>query len=273
MSGRLDDAELDAALAAARAAWPGVEVAKEAFAAWLAARLPAGGALADLRASDLYLACACAQNDARAIALFDEVFGVEVDRALRRLTIGPSEIDETKQVLRRRFFVGEGTERRRIADYSGRGDLRSWVRAAAVRAALRVVRRPARQVDVDSSVMRAVAAPGDDLEIDYLKRRYANDFAQALGEAFAALDARDRNLVRYYYGEGLGIDAIGALYKVHRATAARRVRRVTDDLLAGTRKALAARLHADKREISSLVRLLESRLGAALGAVLATDPA
>jgi hypothetical protein len=47
---------------------------------------------------------------------------------------------------------------------------------------------------------------------------------------------------------------------VHRATAARRVRRTTVQLVESARELLAARLHADRGEVSSLLRLIESRI-------------
>ena len=45
--------------------------------------------------------------------------------------------------------------------------------------------------------------------------------ANRTAEAFAALESRERNLLRYALGDGLSVDAIGTLYRVHRATAAR----------------------------------------------------
>jgi RNA polymerase sigma-70 factor (ECF subfamily) len=224
--------------------------------------------LGNLRFEDLYLACACARADDRAIALFDARYLGEVDRALPKTA--PSVIDETKQVLRRRFFVSENDAPPRIAEYKGRGDLRGWVRAAAVRAAWRVGRQPKGQTEVESHVFRAIAGAGDDLELDYLKRRYLGEFEEALREAFLVLPVRDRNVSRYYYGKGLSIDAIGALYHVHRSTVARWLNRITALLVETTRKRMMARLGANRAEVSSLVRMLESRIDMTLRAVVAS---
>src|SRR5262249_48857824 len=64
------EASLDLGLRAcweqARAAWPGVELSYPTFAAWIAERIDGSASLAELRCSDLYLACACAGGDARA---------------------------------------------------------------------------------------------------------------------------------------------------------------------------------------------------------------
>ncbi len=200
MGSRIDPHALAEAHAAACAAWPRVVVPQATFSAWIEARLGDDEPLEALRTADLYLACACAAGDpARHRSPSSSTLLSEVDRALHKLSIPATAIDDTKQVLRRRFFVAENGKEPRIVDYAGRGNLKSWVRAAAVRAALRVVRRPKGQVDVESAVMRAVPAQGDDLELDYLKRRYQSEFEEALRESFAALPTRDRNVVRYYY--------------------------------------------------------------------------
>jgi RNA polymerase sigma-70 factor (ECF subfamily) len=120
--------------------------------------------------------------------------------------------------------------------------------------------------------MRAAVAGGDDLELDYLKRRYLHDFEGALRDAFAALPERDRAVNRYYYGHGLGIDAIGAIYRVHRSTAARWVNGATDSLILGTRRLLMDRLGANRSEVSSIVRLLQSRLNTIVHAIAAGVP-
>jgi RNA polymerase sigma-70 factor (ECF subfamily) len=274
--------ELEALHEKGRSAWPEVTVTARELVGYLADRvaprdddgLPTSPTASDLHAAlgkvrivDLYLACACARGDARAMALFDARYLSEVDRALHSSKLSEA-IDETKQVLRRRFFISENGEAPRIANYSGRGDLKAWVRAAAVRAALRVKRRPKGQTEVESHVIRAVAAAGDDLELDYLKRRYLVDFEAALRDAFLALDVRDRNVMRYYYGKGLGIDAIGSLHRVNRSTVARWLNRITASLIETTRKKMMERLGANRAEVSSLVRMLESKIDMSMRAVV-----
>jgi RNA polymerase sigma-70 factor (ECF subfamily) len=144
------------------------------------------------------------------------------------------------------------------------------VRASAVRASYRVARKPKGQTDVESQVFRAVAAAGDDLELDYMKRRYQREFADALAEAFRGLPVQDRNVSRLYYGKELSIDAIGALYDVHRSTVARWLNRITAELATATRKQMMKKLGADRGEVSSLVRMLESRIDMAIRAVVAS---
>jgi RNA polymerase sigma-70 factor (ECF subfamily) len=223
-----------------------------------------------LRVADLYLACGCALRHEKAIAVFEQRYIATVDRGVARLRLAPWALDETKQRLRARLLLSpDGTAGGRIADYTGQGDLSAWVRAAAIRVALRVLEQPKHQVHTDSAVLKAVVAPGQDLELEYLKRRHAADLEDALRDALASLPVRDRNLLRYYYAKNVGIDGVAVIYHVHRATAARRIRKTTEQLLENARGVLATTLHADRSEISSMLRLIESRIGAAFQRALA----
>src|SRR5262249_22780652 len=102
----------------------------------------------------------------------------------------------------------------------------------------------------------AVADP----EIDLLRARYAVEFQAALRAALEALPARDRNLLRFSYLEGLSIDEIAAFYRVHRATAARWIGRARDALVEETRRLVLARVAVGEAELESLMRDLASQL-------------
>jgi RNA polymerase sigma-70 factor (ECF subfamily) len=268
------EASLALALAAGASSWPALALPGEAFAEYLADRTDATSdpieALRALRTSDLYLACACARGDAKAIAAFERAYLTEVGDVLERMGVSASVSDDVKQILRRRFFVGEEGRAPRIVDYEGRGPLRRWVRASAVRAALRIVRRERGTATIDDSVLGALSEPAQDLELDFLKRTYGKAFEVALREAFESLPPRDRNLLRYYFGKKLSIDDLGVLYRVHRATAARRLQKANAELVAKTRDRLAAGLGIAAADVSSIVRLIQSQIERTLTGILAT---
>jgi RNA polymerase sigma-70 factor (ECF subfamily) len=268
------EASLAEAFAAGVAAWPAVALPADAFVAYLADRTEAGGdpieAVRGLRAGDLYLACACARGDAKAISAFERAYLTEVGDVLARMGLPASVSDDAKQILRRRFFVGEEGRAPRIVDYEGRGPLRRWVKASAVRVALRIVRRERGSVAIDASVLGAVSEPAQDLELDFLKRTYGKAFEVALREAFESLRPRDRNLLRYYFGKKLSIDELGVLYRVHRATAARRLQKANAELVSKTRDRLAAGLGIAATDVSSIVRLIQSQIERTLSAILST---
>src|SRR5262249_43055522 len=77
------------------------------------------------------------------------------------------------------------------------------------------------EVPVEDEILAALPAEGSDPEIEHFKRLYAAEFRAALSEAIAGLASRERNLLRHGFADALSIDQIGALYGVHRSTAAR----------------------------------------------------
>src|SRR5262245_51881163 len=96
----------------ARAAWPRLSLAPEAFVGHLADRLARAedpvSALATLHGDDLSLACACAQGDARALSEFRDRYEGEVAAALSRLSEPKAFLDEVLQLLLMRSFVAQG---------------------------------------------------------------------------------------------------------------------------------------------------------------------
>ncbi|MDX2088236.1 MAG: sigma-70 family RNA polymerase sigma factor [Kofleriaceae bacterium] len=257
---RVSQEDLAHALDAARAAWPDVELSPDQFAAWLGERLEPGEPLSKLRTSELYLVCACAAGDVRALRYFDEHIFNEVDQGLLRVGISRDAVDDYKQDLREYLLLGHGGAAGRIATYSGTGPLRNWVRVVAVRAALRRARQAKSHTQLDSSLLGAVAAEALDVEREYLKRRYGAAFEDALRAAFSELPPRTQTILRFYYGERLTIDKLGAMYCVHRVTASRWVRQAMEQLVEHTRLLMKRDLAATDSEITSLLRLVASRI-------------
>jgi RNA polymerase sigma-70 factor (ECF subfamily) len=259
------------AIAEARAAWPGVELEAERFAAFLAARIttddsPLEG-LARLRTADLWLALACGEGDPVALAAFERAFGGDVQVALAALGAPPHVADEARQVVRTRLFVAVPGTEPVIGRYSGRGDLRAWVRATTVRAAIDLLRRGRRELPSDEVELEE-PIPLPDPELARLREQYGREFKEAFGEALAALSRRDRTLLRYRYVDDVDIDGIGAVYRVHRATAARWLQRIRNELLEDTRARLAARLAVSMNELDSILRFIGSELDASMTSAL-----
>src|SRR5262249_58423290 len=109
-----------------------------------------------VHAADLWLAAACAAGDSIALARFEERYMQPLNAVLRATGLGPDEIDEVKQELRRKILVSDG-ETPRIADYSGRADLRTWIRTAAVRTSIDLMRRR-RDVPVEDEELALLPA-------------------------------------------------------------------------------------------------------------------
>jgi RNA polymerase sigma-70 factor (ECF subfamily) len=252
-------------LAAARAAWPTVQLDDARYLDQLAHAIAARATesadrvLRTMPAADLYLALACRSGDAAALAAFREHLLPTVRSALGKLGVPPATIDETEQRVLVMLFVGPTAQ---IGQYSGRGRLRSWVRSIAVRTARRMLGVAANDVAAAASDLPdAVRDP----ELDLLRARYANEVRAALKRAFGELDDRARNVLRQYHIDGLTIDQLATLYRVHRATAARWVASSRLTIVARTRELLAAELRLAPSEADSVIRLVRSELSISLG--------
>lgn len=268
-------AELDAILAAhveaAHAAWPDLVVADAAFVTHLARRFPDDGGAAELRtvrAADVYLALACAGGDAAAIAALEAAYFGEIDAAAARTRAGATLATEVKQHVRRILFVAEGDRPAAAGEFSGRGDLRGWIKVTATRELIRLLNRDKREVKVGDDTLLDVLSPTHDPELAYIKDLYRNECAAAFTAALAAIPVRDKSLLRYQLIDGLSIDEIGALNGVHRATAARWIAKIRDDLLARTRDEVKARLGIATGEVDSILQLVHSRLDVSFERVL-----
>lgn len=219
--------------------------------------------LLQIRAGDVGLAAACAAGRSDALALFDTLFGAEIPRVLERTrnrTLDPAEL---RGAAFERLFTGE---KPKIAEYSGSGDLRSWLRTLLVRLSLDLSRKRVERPSEPAGLEAAM--PTADPEVDYLKNLYRGAFKAAFEEAAASLDAEERNLLRMHFAHGRTIDELGVLHHAHRATMARRIGRARDQLVAGTKRSLMKNLRVDRAEYDSILRLIESDVHVSLSRVL-----
>ena len=258
-------APLAAAVAAGRAAWPGLSLADEDFVGHLATAVADAleplPALEAIHAADLYLACACAAGDPGAIALFDQHLLPQVGRAWAVGHRLADFADEVRQSLRIRLLVGtDGPPR--IARYTGRGPLAAWVRVAATRLALdlRRQKRPESGTCADEDEVASLRAPGPDPQLEYLKARYATELGEALRATLDALSSRTASVLRLHYQEGMTVDAIGTMYRVSGRTVQRWLAEARRTILGETRRLLSARLGLDDSRLESLIGLVRSRL-------------
>jgi RNA polymerase sigma-70 factor (ECF subfamily) len=238
-----------------RRAWPKIELGAASFARALAEH----GAPADAHVEDFYLACACAEGDAAALAAFDELHLRQVGRFVARVDASPEFAAEVRQDLRERLLVAEPGGRPRIGGYSGQGPLGAWVRVAAVRVALDLTRRR-KDGAATPELSETVAASTHDPEVALVKARYREVFEEALEAALARLSPKEKNLLRMSLVDGLSIDRIGVVYRAHRATAARWIAAVRQKLLDELYQELHQRLQLSPEEFASLTADVQSQL-------------
>lgn len=256
---------LERAVASAHAARPGIEVPAEAFVVSLATRLsaakspPLARALEALHLGDLLLACACERGDRGALAEFERAFVPDLLAAVKNVDRSGSHADDVLQVLRQKLFVGEPGSAPKIREYSGRGELRRWLRAVAVRAAIDAL-RGVREVPVEDELLDAIVVPGDHPELSHMKRASVAELKLALREALAALSPRERSFLQQYYLDGATLETLAALYRLTPSTVSRSLAKARATLLGQVRNAVMARLRISGREVDSLLGLVQSQL-------------
>ncbi len=249
--------------------WPAIQIAFERFEEFVRVRDPAA---VSRFPTDLYLAAACEHGDPAALAVFEREILAPARGAISAIDASSTFVDEVFQRLRTKLLVGDG-DRPRIVDYTGRGPLRAWIGISAARAALMLRRSQKRQREVsvddwtDVLAMMSTSNP----ELDLLKQQYASAFSQALRDAAARLESRMRAVLRMSTVDGLSIDEIGAVYGVHRATAARWIQRACNTLYGDTRTLMTERLALTATELDRVTALIQSQLSINLSQLLPAE--
>lgn len=255
-------------VAAGRAAWPQVVLDERQIVARLQIRVQDDPQmqLDELHDKDLYLAFALADGNEAALRVFEVELVPQIDVALRRLRLAGGTADEVKQSLR---FELLADERKRIADYAGRGELAAWLRVSATRKALKLIRKVDREETLDEILLDhwPNATPGP--EKKHIRTQYTGELKKAIREAFAALEVRQRNLLRQHILDELTIDDLARLYRVHRATCARWLADARADLGKHTRKKLVSALGIQQKdEMDSMLRFLDSDIELSISRIL-----
>jgi RNA polymerase sigma-70 factor (ECF subfamily) len=259
---------LRSVMARGRAGWPALIVDEDrlAMAIVTAVRGAAdvAAALDALAADDLYLAQACALGAPAALAAFATLCDAPVMASLAQMGLARDVVDEVMQQVRTKLFAPPP----RIATYSGRASLRSWVRTVATRTAVDRARRQT-PAAAEPEVLERVPALQADPELAHFRAKYHGELKVAFEAALATLDVRQRNLLRHHFVDGLTVEAIGALYGVHKTTAFRWIEAARTALTKRTRTGFQHRVKALPSELESILRVLQSHIDLSLSRVLA----
>ena len=250
---------------AATAVWPDIAVSEADYDAFVSERCEAG--VSDDIAADLLLVCGCLAGDPAAVRAFDADYVALVPQWVARVVKDASAHDEVRQRLRERLLVARGQRPPKLADYTGKGRLKGWLRVVSVRLALDLQTAAKPYTDIDEVELPQI----DDPELRYLQDRYRDDFKRAFETALEGLPERERTVLRLHLVDGLGIDAIAPIYDVHRATAARWLTSAREQLFTDTRRVLKERLGVSHSEFQSIVRLVQSQLDVSIRRLLARD--
>lgn len=266
----------------ARAAWPGLALGDEIFLPYLASRASASAsasrcgdmrrALHDMKVEDLYLAAACAQGDAEAIALLRARCSPKVRAALLARLVPAARIDDIEQALYQRLFCPEPGSAPLIEQYSGRGALQGWLCIVAIRLASRLLLQERREVVLSEDALLDLIGIDPGSELTYLKHKYRGEFRAAFQAVLLSLSSTERNVLRYHVLGGLTTAQIGVLTGVSSRTVKRWMAEIRDKLLHKTRDILTHKLGVTAAEVESIIRLIQSDLNVSLERLLRDDP-
>ena len=197
----------------------------------------------------LYLCCACVRGHQAACLAFRTKYLAVIRQAIARIGGDREFVDEVSAQLFDRLLVGPAP---RLKRYSGRGDLGAWLKVVSTRLALDVKRsHPQQDEDPLPSTIAIVASMSPESII--FCRSHAQDILNALGNATAGLDVKQRNVLRLHYTDGLNIDEIGELYGVHRATVARWLQHARSTIDSAVHRSSATQHGLGAAEVGSLI--------------------
>jgi len=240
---------------------------------------------AQLYHEDLFLATACAQGNRIAWEyLADEYLPLLrrlAAQACRNLDAG----EDLAQELITTLLGDPGSSAQanagragKLAGYSGRSALATWLRVTVSHAAIDRFRRMRKEFSLDeldgegSDGIPHTPAAGADGNAEALDSRWGPVLSQILSDEIERLPARDRLLLSLYYLRGVSLKSIGRQFRVHEATASRWL----ENLRRGIRKRIERELRkrhglrpseiqslwhwASEQEDFSLEKVLDSRL-------------
>jgi RNA polymerase sigma-70 factor (ECF subfamily) len=182
-----------------------------------------------------------------------------IPRHVARLGLDSTQLDELTQLLRIKLLSAPNP---RIASYAGRAPLDAWLRVATVRAALDLLaeeKSHAANAHNQPSIAFLMMAEADP-ELLASKNDVREAFQSALEASLANLGARDQILLRMQVIDGLGLDALARVFRVHRATVARWLVAARTTVFDGVRERLGLRRRPTSSEFRSLVRLVKDDL-------------
>jgi RNA polymerase sigma-70 factor len=182
--------------------------------------------LNDLQINDLFLALGCAAGNERAWWEFDQQHRSYLERVARHLAssdVNAEEVVDTVYVELYGTRIVDGARISKFATYTGRGNLRGWLRTIVWHALVDLHRASHDEVSLDEmtetvgegAAQAAILQPargGEGEMLDSIVReRYRTATVAALEKSFAELDDHEKLLLLYYHVEELKLREIARL--------------------------------------------------------------
>lgn len=222
-------------------------------------------------AGDFYLACAALKGVPAAVKEVEAMLAARFGE-LGHFRLQAAELEDLRAHLLAELLVAPSSALPRLERYSGVGPLAGWLRVVATREVLSGIRRNQREPPRgDEALLGTLESPAESPELAVLKERYRGELSAAFRQAIGSLEPRQRNLLRQHYLDELSLEEVAAMYRVHRATAARWLAAARAELLERTRDEICRSLKLESFEVDSLMRLVQSRLDLSAGIFLSAQ--
>lgn len=217
-------------------------------------------------AAELYLCCACTEQDPAALQLIEALAEPNLRRAIANVRPDDDFVSEALQELWKKLLTGPVP---RIREYKARGPLQAWLRVAATRTAIDLQRAKYASESRHTDLCDLVVDQGLGPESSITRLRFFEPFRKALRQAVSELSLKERNVLRMHLQGHCSIDQIGRAYNVHRATAARWLEQVRASIVDSVRAQLRqSSPHLTDSEFISIARILGSELDLGLSSAL-----
>jgi RNA polymerase sigma-70 factor len=209
--------------------------------------------LESLHVEDLALATACLAGQESAWEHFVERYRPVV-ASFARATIGDrSQADEVTDSIWADLYgfrTGDGSHRAPLEHYHGRSGLASWLRVVVARReadAWRVSRRTESLDGNGNGARRGINASAEHSDPD--RNRLIPMLRDALDDALAALDSRDKLRLSYYYVQELTLAQIAAIAGEHESTVSRSLARTRVEIRRAVERVLKRKFRLSDDQI------------------------
>jgi RNA polymerase sigma-70 factor, ECF subfamily len=214
------------------------------------------GLVTSERTPELFLTIASGLGDNIAIATIQQDYLRPIFGALaKRFALSDAASDDASQLLYSKLWVATPQRAPTILAYQGMGALGVWLHVVATRELISRYRAQQRvPLDFyDDSVMATIG--GNTPSAGALANLDAQAHVKtAYVAAIAALDARQRLILRMHICQRLPLEAIAATYRVNRVTVARWLDRARQDIARRMRIELTTSLRVSQADMESLLR-------------------
>lgn len=268
------EALLAAKYAAARDAWPGVELPADELVRYLAERLPKSAegrslalVLEEVALFDLYLACACAAGVPAAAQALERSFLAKLPGLLRNQfrEVPTATLEDACQVVREQLLLGNQEGGPYIRNYSGKGGLLNWIKVIAVRRVIKMLP----QGDTEEREPRIFddQAAASDPDKDLSRNDFQPKFRAAVRDAvMTATTQEQRYQLKLHYIQRLSTVKLAKLFGTNQPTMWRRLERIRQAILVEATRLLRVRHGISSEELKAFITD-QSRLAVTLTSI------